>query len=260
MKRQLALICLAFLLNLGGVQDLAAQDLVITNARIVDANGGVIERGNIVVRNGRIESVVAGTRTPGLLTEIDVRGMTAMPGFIDAHRHIMRGDDDQWFREESVDRMQEFLDAGFTTLMSGSGPVPGIVELRRRIEEGELVGPRIITSGRANTGSTPREARAQVQMSAEAGVQIIKTSISIAPTPAEKETLAAIVDEGRRHGLDIMVHAVSVPSMLAAVEADAAKLVHTPTRGGVRGNRGPYRPRGWSFDDVDAGDTGSDIR
>jgi imidazolonepropionase-like amidohydrolase len=203
-----------------------AQDLVITNARIIDGTGSVIERGSVVVRDGRIASVAAGaTRIRGVRT-LDVRGKTVLPGFIDAHRHIMRGDEAQWFREQSVERMQEFLDAGFTTLMSGGGPVPGILELERRIEQGELQGPRIITSGRADPRdfSTPEEARARVRTLADAGVDIVKASV----TPEEKALLAAVADEAHSHGLEVMVHAVTVPAMIAAVEAGADKLVHTP--------------------------------
>jgi len=149
-----------------------------------------------------------------------------VPGYIDAHRHIINGDTEQWFREQSVARMQEFLDAGFTTLMSGGGPMPGIMELKRRIDSGELKGPRVITSGRADPASfkTPDEARAAVQALAAAGVEIVKASV----TPAEKDMLAVIVDEARKHDLDVMVHAVTAPAMVAAVEAGAAKLVHTP--------------------------------
>ena len=46
-----------FCLALGITSSLAAQDLTITNARIIGANGSVIERGSIVVRGGR-EAVV----------------------------------------------------------------------------------------------------------------------------------------------------------------------------------------------------------
>src|SRR6185436_10415187 len=124
-------------------------DLTITNARIIVGNGTVIDQGSVVVRNGRIASVSRGTASAEART-IDARGMTVMAGFIDAHRHIINGNEEQWFREQSVPRMQEFLEAGYTTLMSGGGPVPGIVELKRRIEAGTLKGPRIITSGRAD--------------------------------------------------------------------------------------------------------------
>ena len=226
MRRQLVLGCLVVLWNISYVQSLESQDLVITNARIVDGNGGVVERGNIVVRDGRIESIGAGATASGLM-EVDADGLTAMPGFIDGHRHMMSGNDEQWFREESVDRMQEYLDAGFTTLMAGSGPVPGVVELQRRIEEGELVGPRIVTSGGISPESTPEEVEAQVKVLSEAGVEIIKVAIQ---GPEHKEILEVIVNEGREYDLEVMVHAVTVPGMIAAVEAGAAKLVHTPTR------------------------------
>ena len=203
-----------------------AQDLVITNARVIVGNGTTLAAGSVVVREGRIQSVgvapPAGARGP----RIDARGLTVMPGFIDAHRHIINGNTEQWFREQSVARMQEFLDAGFTTLMSGGGPMPGIMELKRRIDSGELKGPRVITSGRADPASfkTAEEARAAVSALAAAGVEIVKASV----TPAEKDMLAVIVAEARKHDLDVMVHAVTAPAMIAAIEAGAAKLVHTP--------------------------------
>jgi imidazolonepropionase-like amidohydrolase len=217
---------LATILLLAAATQAAAQDLIITNARIIDGTGAVIESGMIVVTDGRIERVSTGNLRRRGVTRIDAQGMTAMPGFIDAHRHIMSGDDATWFAEESVVRMQEFLDAGFTTLMSGGGPIPGILELERRIDSGELVGPRIVTSGRADPARFDSEAaaRAEVTRLAGLGVDIIKAAV----TPAEKDMLAIIVDEAKRHGLEVMVHAVTVPAMLAAIEAGAGKLVHTP--------------------------------
>jgi imidazolonepropionase-like amidohydrolase len=202
-----------------------AQDLVITNARILDASTD-IARGSIVIEDGRIVSVAAGAAPAAGKPTLDAGGRTVLPGYIDAHRHIINGDSDQWFREQSVARMREFLDAGFTTLMSGGGPMPGIMELKRRIDSGELEGPRVITSGRADPANfkTADEARAHVRSLAAAGVEIVKASV----TPAEKDMLAVIVDEARKHELDVMVHAVTAPAMIAAIEAGAAKLVHTP--------------------------------
>ena len=78
-----------------GAARAAAQDLVITNARIIVGNGMVINQGAIVVRGGRIAAVSAGQappagQNPGGQT-IDARGATAMAGFIDAHRHVNTG-------------------------------------------------------------------------------------------------------------------------------------------------------------------------
>ena len=78
-------------------EDLDAQSLVITNARILTGTGAAIEQGSIVVRDGRIMSVAAENPAAQGAQVIDARGMTALPGFIDAHRHIINGNDDRWF-------------------------------------------------------------------------------------------------------------------------------------------------------------------
>jgi imidazolonepropionase-like amidohydrolase len=129
--------------------------------------------------------------------------------------------------------MQEFLEAGYTTLMSGGGPVPGIIELKRRVDSGELKGPRIITSGRADPPNfkTADAARAEVQRLAKAGVEIIKARIDPDANAQQVEMLAVVADEARKQKLDVMVHAVSPKAMLAAVKAGATKLVHTPHNG-----------------------------
>ncbi len=213
--------------------DAQAQDLVITNVRVIVGNGQVIERGSIVIRAGRIASVAAGASTaPGVQT-IDAKGMTAMAGFIDGHRHIMQGNAEQFFKERAPARMQEFLEAGYTTLLEGGGQVPGIIQLKERIEQGQLKGPRIITSGRADPAGfkTEAEARARVQMLAKAGVEYIKARIEPPADDQEVKILAVVVDEAKKHKLDVMVHAVSPKAMLAAVKVGATKLVHTPHNG-----------------------------
>jgi imidazolonepropionase-like amidohydrolase len=232
MSRRLSPAVLACVVHMSAAGNVSAQDLIISNARIIVGNGDVIEQGFIVVRGGRIATVEEGAVEAGAVDPqggptIDARGMTAMPGFIDAHRHVIRGDADQWFAEQAAARMQEFLEAGYTTLMSGGGPVPGIVRLKEQIESGELTGPRIITSGRADVGNlkTAEEARAQVQKLAQAGVEIIKARLD---DTQQATILAAVTDEAREHGLDVMVHATSPATMLAAVKAGARKLVHTP--------------------------------
>jgi imidazolonepropionase-like amidohydrolase len=126
--------------------------------------------------------------------------------------------------------MQEFLEAGYTTLMEGGGAPPSGARLKQMIDSGQIKGPRIITSGRADPGrfKTADAARAQVQTLAKAGVEIIKASISPQATADETAILAVVVEEGKKHKLDTMVHAVSPQAMLAAVKAGAQKLVHTP--------------------------------
>src|SRR5687767_4578675 len=90
----------------------SAQDLVITNARVIVGNGTVIEKGSLVIRSGRIASVgTTAPNPPAGARTIDAKGMSVMPGFIDGHRHIIGGNTDQWFKEQAAVRMQEFLEA-----------------------------------------------------------------------------------------------------------------------------------------------------
>ena len=233
-----------------------AQDLVITNARVLDGNGAVIEQGHVVVADGRIASVGAGAPAASSGRTIDAGGKTVMPGFIDAHRHIIEGNGDEWLESRAAAQMQEFLEAGFTTVLSAIDG-PQLLEARRQIDAGEMTGPRIFAAaflqlagpsgppaGPGDPARTdpsrrerpsqpapaiPREATiAAVQNAADAGYDYIKTLIVATPNGPEVDTLRLIVDEGAKHGLPVITHAVSVQDTLAALEAGPAALVHTP--------------------------------
>ena len=69
-----------------------AQDVAITNTRIIVGNGTVVPSGTIIVRGGKIVSAGAGKAdTKGLKYNVDAKGMSALPGYIDAHKHINTG-------------------------------------------------------------------------------------------------------------------------------------------------------------------------
>jgi imidazolonepropionase-like amidohydrolase len=189
---------------LASAHPLAAQDLVIANARIITGTGQVIEQGSIVVRGGKIDSIATGAAPAKGAKVIDAKGMTAIAGFIDGHRHIIGGEAQRYLKEQAADRMREFLEAGYTTLLSGGGAAEPVLELKKRIDSGQLKGPRIIPSAPLNlANATPDAAREGIRKIAAA-------------------------DEGKKVGVQVAVHAVSVPAMLAAVKAGVPKLVHTP--------------------------------
>jgi len=262
-KRLLAIACL---IGLCAAPKTAAQDLVITNARIIDGNGGVIPRGAVVVRGGRIVSVSAAGTAPAGVRAIDAKGMTVMPGFIDAHRHVIGGsfppgDPVVWLKDQAAARMQEFLDAGFTTLQSCGDPVEQIVDLQRRLNAAQIKGPRLFTgafvqlarpAGRGGGGpltvdparldqSRPpnrpataapaipdEDARASVRALKNAGIDAVKAAIVVTPGGPEKHTLSVIVDEAKKAGMPVIVHAVTVEDTLAALEARPSVLAYTP--------------------------------
>jgi imidazolonepropionase-like amidohydrolase len=206
---------------------LFAQDLTITNARIIGPNGTAIDRGSIVVRAGKIVSVNAGAPTAASGKTIDAKGMTAMPGFIDGHRHINTGPNEKA-------QMQALLEAGYTTVLSGGGPAEGNITLRDHIDKGLINGPRVIPSGAVRlNNNTPETARAEVRKMAAMGIKFTgEIALTPVPGPSEKEieTLKAIVDEAKKVGVMVQVHAVSSRAMMAAVDAGVPLLVHLPNK------------------------------
>ncbi len=201
----------------------SAQNAAITNARIIVGSGQVIESGTIIVRGGKIESVAAGKAgsTKGL-TVIDAKGMTAMPGFIDGHKHINSGPNEK-------EQMQSLLEAGYTTVLSGGGPGDGNITLRDHINSGLINGPRVIPSERVNLRSTPDEARAAIRAMAAKGIKHtgeIALTPEPAPPQAEIEVIKAIVDEAAKQGVQVNVHSVSTPATMAALDAGVRRFVH----------------------------------
>src|SRR4029079_338205 len=125
------------------------------------------------------------------------KGMRAMPGYIDSHKHVANG-------EGAAGQARLLLEAGYTTVLAGGGQADTNIALRDRIEKGEFIGPRIIASGQINLRQTPAEARAAVQALAAKGIkhtgEIALTPIP-GPTQAEIEVLKAIVDEAKKVGI-----------------------------------------------------------
>jgi imidazolonepropionase-like amidohydrolase len=242
----------------------AAQNLVVSNARVVDGTGRVIERGHVVVRDGKVASVAAGApaSVPGARV-IDAGGRTVLPGFIDAHRHPIPNNVKEWIGKGGAKTdMQALLDAGFTTVLVAITSPEGLA-VKKQIDSGALAGPRLFAgtiipvaraaaAGRGGGGGRggdparfdnsrpprrPTEAAAAipaedtiraVEAAAQAGFDYIKTVITTTPGGPETETLRLIVSEGRKRNLPTITHAVSVIDTLAAVDAGPAVLVHTP--------------------------------
>jgi imidazolonepropionase-like amidohydrolase len=65
----------------------AAQDgrpVAFTNARLVTVSGATIERGTLVVKNGKVEAIGADAVVPAGARVIDATGKTILPGLVSA--------------------------------------------------------------------------------------------------------------------------------------------------------------------------------
>ena len=244
-----------------------AQDIVITNARILDGNGGEIGNGSVVIRGGRIESVAAGAASVVGVPTIDAGGKTVMPGFVEGHRHVIEGDPGTWLSAVAPQQLQEFLDAGFTTVLSAID-APPIVTARDMIARGELAGPRLFTgtfipvagadpdappaapgdparTDPARLGGADKAAPAvpaavvigMIENAKSQGYDYLKTVVNTTPGGPEIDTLKLIVEEGNKRGMPTIVHAVSVKDAAMVVDAKPAMLVHTPHVGRLDENQ-----------------------
>lgn len=239
-------------------QPLLMDTIVVNNARLLDGSGTDIGNGYLLIRAGVIEQISESSLNVEGAHQIDAQGMTLMPGFIDAHRHIIQGPPDAWLAKAAETSMREFLEAGFTTVFSAGDAQKEILELRSKTASGEIRGPRIIAAGRAplavstGTGGSDDPARTdisrpphrptepaqaiaeevtrlRVQEIAASGFDAVKTVMITTPGGPEISTLNLIAQEATGHGIPTVTHAVTVVDTLAAVEAGGVgTLVHTP--------------------------------
>jgi len=138
--------------------------LAIRAARLIDGRGGAPLANPVVLVEGeRITAVGAGLRIPEGTQVIELRGMTLLPGFIDAHTHITSQPTNYYednFRRSPIDvavrahiYAKRTLDAGFTTVRDVGSAEFIDVALRKAIDRGEIEGPRIVAATLA-VGST----------------------------------------------------------------------------------------------------------
>ena len=118
--------------------------VLLRGARIITMRGDeVIERGDVLVRNNRIEQVGASLNAPAGTPVIDVSGKTIIPGLVDVHAHPQTGRELAQGQEWSIASNLAF---GVTTTRNPSGSRWNFAwgEL---IDAGEMVGSRIFATG-----------------------------------------------------------------------------------------------------------------
>src|SRR3954469_6808547 len=229
---------------LAGSQTMTAQSkpIVIHADRVLDGRGNVIPGGSVTVDGDKISKV---DRSATGAATYDLKGMTLIPGLIDAHSHLTwyfnrqgryasgRGNTDT-----PVQAMLSTAANAYATLMSGVTTIqsPGSFEdhdLREWIELGQIPGPRVLTSlGPIQSPNlSPDSMRAIVRARKAQGADVIKifASASIRDGGALTLTdaqLSAICSEAKAQGLRTMVHAHSSESIKASVLAGCDQIEH----------------------------------
>jgi N-acyl-D-amino-acid deacylase len=104
-------------------------DLVIRNGQVLDGSGSPAVAADVGIRDGKIAAVGAIPKDAGL-REIDAKGMTIAPGFIDVHTHA---DDDVL----TMPHAENFIRDGVTTIVNGNcgGSVRDVGEYFRKVQD-----------------------------------------------------------------------------------------------------------------------------
>jgi imidazolonepropionase-like amidohydrolase len=230
----------------------------------------------IVVEANKIERILPGyPKPPASATVIDLKKSTLLPGFIDCHVHLSGEFDPKlyinrykWdsadFAVRSTVHARKTLEAGFTTVRDLGDSSPGfsvVHALKKAIDDGTIVGPRIVACGKSlatigghadptnGTGSQyletpgpregvlsgPYQAAEAVRWRYKRGADCIKLTatggvMSVAKSGDNPqftdEELAAVVATARDYNMKVAVHAHGPEGMLRAVNAGVDSVEH----------------------------------
>lgn len=213
--------------------------IVIAVSTLFDGKGSVLHDTRIVIEGHKI---VAIDSTAGPV-DYDLRGLTVLPGWIDAHVHITwsfgpdgksmgMGETTPYAAYAAASNAWLTLMAGFTTVQSVGSPTD--LPLRDAIARGAIPGPRILTAveplmGRGPQTGTPGEIRAFVRKQKAAGADLIKIMASggmrSGTMTLSQEQLNAACDEAKKQGLRTLVHAYR-DAVRAATLAGCTEIEH----------------------------------
>jgi len=214
--------------------------IVIAASTVFDGTGHVQHNTRIVIQGSKIVAIdpKAGP------VDYDLRGLTVLPGWIDAHAHVTwsfgpdgknagAGRTTPEAAYAAAENAWATLMAGFTTIQSVGSPTD--VPLRDAIAKGLLPGPRILTAveplnGRGPQTGTPDEIRAFIRKQKEAGADLIKIFASQSIRSGGGMTLSqdqlnAACDEAKKVGLRTLVHAYK-DAVRAATLAGCTEIEH----------------------------------
>ncbi|HEV2446354.1 MAG TPA: amidohydrolase family protein, partial [Candidatus Sulfopaludibacter sp.] len=250
----------------------APQVKAVRAGRLLVVKSGLyVQNPVIVIEGSRVKSVEPNGKAPDGAQLIDLGSATVLPGLIDCHTHLLQnydfslgGDDPNMLLTVGtmsaakrallgVKMGREDLEAGITTVRDlGNSGHNGDVALRDAINEGWVVGPRMLVSTRALAaaggqfgGLTPEaqklieeeyavvagpdEARKAVRQAFYDGADLIKVIVNTGPRVLALDEMKAIVEEAHRVGKKVAAHAIGDLATRVAADAGVDSIEHAYT-------------------------------
>jgi imidazolonepropionase-like amidohydrolase len=236
--------------------------VVIEGARIVDsASNRIVDGQNVYIENGRVTEITAGASHPDW-PRIQAGGHYLLPGLIDVHTHLQSpvevrtGFQFGYFLKSTISseapQRRAYLENGITTVRDLGGPAANSFRMRTKIERREMLGPRLLTSGRLVTSPmghpvstiwTPSISSAGAIIATDEKTMIAGLDRNLAEGPpdvvkfihgtigrAKEELSVDLMTRGIRwakdHGLTSVVHAETPAEFEDALRAGATGVEH----------------------------------
>lgn len=242
-----------------------AELTALVGAKIYPSpNAPAIENAIVIVRNGKISAVGSRKemRVPAGAKAIDCTGKTIIAGLWNSHVHFTEL---KWMNAgglpaaQLTSQLQEMLTGyGFTSVVDTGSISANTVALRKRIESGEVAGPRILTAGspiyphngipyyvletlppeiikQLNQPSTAEEAVRAVDEDVAQGTDVIKLFVvswvkrdgKPTPFPMNPEIVKAATDEAHRKGKLVFAHPSTIQGVELVLQGHVDVLAHT---------------------------------
>lgn len=240
---------------------LNAASLAITGARIYTSpDAAPLANASLVMTDGRIAAVGEHIAIPSGADVLPCKGCVVMAGFWNCHIHFMepKWDDAAHQPPAKLEAALQamLLKSGFTTVVDTGSDLPNTVALRRRIESGEIPGPRIYTAGipiyppdgipyyvrevvpaallkRMIPPRNPKEAVAAAEADIKGGSDILKLFTGswvqrgkVLPMPLPIAAAAAAV--AHQHHQLVFAHPSSLAGVQVAIDGGVDVLAHAP--------------------------------
>lgn len=198
------------------------QEIVFQSVNVIPMDiEQVFENYDVVVQNGVIADM-GPTRKIKYSKQahvIPAKGKYLIPGLVEMHAHVPQTDE----LEPMIEVMTLFAINGVTTIRGMLGHIKHL-ELKAKIETGEIIGPTLYTSGpsfNGNTAKTPKETVEMVQEQFSMGYDFLKIHPGVPLASFE-----ALVKAAKKEKIPFAGHVPAEVGIWKAIDSDYQSIDH----------------------------------